>query len=213
MPTAPICTGNAPTVPLIADFAAGATAFSAFGMGPIAGGTYVYPGCSNTIGDPVPPFPLSSDFSGGNWHITGTVGDYSGFGIYWSCSVPDGGMYAYTGCTLDASMFTGIQFDIMGNAGPTGKVTFNLTSANEATPDPKNPSCNTCDKEASACTGYSMPITLSSTVQTVKVKWSDITGVPAFDPAHVVPFQWQLDFTTNMNYPVDITVDNITFTQ
>src|SRR5262249_11530863 len=74
-PTVPICTGNAPSAPLIADFTAGGTAFGAFGMGPITGGTYIYPGCSDTIGDPVPAFPLTNDATAGNWHITGTVGD------------------------------------------------------------------------------------------------------------------------------------------
>lgn len=214
-PTAPICTGNAPAAALVGNFDNGMNViFSAFGSGSIAGGTYVYPGCSNTIGDTQPMYPLSSDFSGNDWHVSGTVGTYSGFGVYWSCSVPDGGQYAYTRCSLDASMFTGVQFDIGGDAGPSGKVTFAISSANEnpVSTDPNNPDCNSCDTEAGACKGGSISVNVTSAKQTVTVKWSDLMGVtPAFDPAHLAPFQWQLDYA-GTNYPVNLTIDNIQFT-
>jgi hypothetical protein len=61
-----------------------------------SGGTFVYPN-----EETMPMYPLTSDVTGDNWHITGTVGDYSGFGLF------------FQDCTkLDASAFDGIEFTI-----------------------------------------------------------------------------------------------------
>ena len=47
---------------------------------------------------------LCPNFDGKSWHITGTVHDYSGLGIYMNTNVN----------VWNVSMFTGLQFDISG---------------------------------------------------------------------------------------------------
>src|SRR4051812_47347059 len=85
--------------------AAGATS-SSFGnwmAGTYGGGTFEYPGPA--MGSPCDPaIHLCPNFDGKNWHITGTVHDYSGFGLYLNMGV---GVW-------DVSMFTGLSFDISG---------------------------------------------------------------------------------------------------
>src|SRR6185437_16094781 len=66
------------TMPRISDFSfvpdAGSTSSVHFGDATtFSGEEYVYPTGSG--------YPLSSDVTGNNWHISGTIGDYSGFGL------------------------------------------------------------------------------------------------------------------------------------
>ena len=106
-----------PATPLITDFTytAGQDPNSVnFGNSTtLQGSEFVYP----TTGS----YPLTSDVSGSNWHITGTVGDYSGFGlITFNCSV------------IDASAYKGIQFKISGTVGDTDPMTLGATTLNDA---------------------------------------------------------------------------------
>ena len=51
-----------------------------------------------------------ANFDGQNWHITGRVRNYSGFGLYLTSKT-------------DASAFTGCQFDIPGTFTPPASAT------------------------------------------------------------------------------------------
>jgi hypothetical protein len=63
-----------------------------------SGGTFVYP---NT--EEMTEYPLASDITEDNWHITGEVGAYSGFGLF------------FQDCTkFEASAFDGIEFTVNG---------------------------------------------------------------------------------------------------
>src|SRR4029079_4087108 len=110
-------------MPTIQDFTSlsGAAANVDFN-GAMAGGTFIYPdaGMESDLKG------LASDVSGGNWHITGLVKKYAGFGIYLTCKKAD--MSAYGGLSFDVQgTFTG---NGMGDGGvPAASVTLNVGDA------------------------------------------------------------------------------------
>src|SRR3954468_732567 len=62
---------------------AAASSFLGYKAGTYGGGTFEYP--APAMGSPCDPtIHLCPNFDGKNWHITGTVHDYSGFGIYFT---------------------------------------------------------------------------------------------------------------------------------
>src|SRR5262249_11920737 len=74
-----------------------------------AGGGYFYPNDPTTK-----PSALTQDATMGNWHLTGTVGDFSGFGLYFdNCS------------RVNASGFKGISFTVSGTV-QGGAITFEV---------------------------------------------------------------------------------------
>src|SRR5262249_35051794 len=103
------------------------------------GGTYIYPtACTNAcvLLQAPSPTPLSQDLGHGNWHITGSVGTYSGFGISMSQrTMPIDtvtGTAPYAGnpyAMMDASAYSGISFTISGDAGASGNVILQMASA------------------------------------------------------------------------------------
>lgn len=188
----------------------------------LSGGEFVYPDPTSTS-----KYPLVSDVSGSNWHITGAVGDYSGFGFY------------YDNCNrIDATGFTGISFKIsgtvMGNALTFEVDTLNdtiapawLTAHGSTTAMPTDP--GTCLPPTSAANQYaqttcvepttSVPVTATPT--TVTVHWTDFTNGKTTDiapqPKDIVGIRWILPTpagagtTTPTTYPLDITIDDISF--
>jgi hypothetical protein len=187
-----ICTGVAPTASLIADFdGVNNAAFGTFGADPLVGGTYVNLTSS-----------LTEDFSNQNWHLVGTVfGHQDFFGLYWNCTAAASG-----GCTMDASQFSGIQFDIKGNVGPSHTLNFTLGRAENDTAT-ANAMCGSCVAPAdassteSACRGprivLNVPLTTSATdagtATTVTLHWADLSGgVPnaSVDPHQLTGILW-----------------------
>src|SRR6478752_513848 len=66
----------------IMDFTSATGAATTFQInGAMGGGTFIYP----DAGMEVDLKGLTSDVSAGNWHITGLVKKYAGFGLYLSC--------------------------------------------------------------------------------------------------------------------------------
>jgi hypothetical protein len=203
---------------LLTDFSSDKGEFvSASGM--FGGGTYVYP-ASMLQADGGSSPGLAPDYPDA-WHITGTVSDYSGFGLYIGpCA------------KADLSAAQGIKFDISGSVkGLTGGaasspvLTFAIASATDSartayTTDPTMPSWGLCKPTASqydgSCLSPSLPngITLKATPTTVTVKWTDLAnGKPAatLDPTQVMGIAWALPWSGAQAaaYSVDITVDNI----
>ena len=189
----------------------------------LSGGEFVYP---NTGATPVPMYPLTSDVTGNTWHITGTVGDYSGFGFFFdSCN------------RVNATGFKGISFTIsgtvMGQALTFEVDTLNDTikpawlSAHGGSPGATDPGA--CDPGGTAtttqysqtvCTEPTKSVTVGSSPTTVTVLWSDFTtGKPDASPApaDIVGIRWVLPTPTGagtasaVTYSVDLTVDNIAF--
>jgi hypothetical protein len=76
----------------------------------------VYPQLS-LIGPGAAPRGLVSDVAAGDWHITGSVIEQSGFGVFLDCQL------------LDASRFVGLAFSISGDVGNAGSVTLLVGTA------------------------------------------------------------------------------------
>jgi len=189
----------------------------------LSGGEFVYP---NTAATPTPMYPLTSLVTANNWHITGTVGDYSGFGFFFdSCN------------RVDATGFKGISFTISGTV-MGGSVTLEVDtltdtikpawlSAHGGTAAATDPgacdpggTATTTQYSQSVCTEPTKAITVGSTPTPVMVLWSDFTtGKPNASPvpADIVGIRWVLPTpagagtATPTTYPLDITVDNIAF--
>lgn len=189
----------------------------------LSGGEFVYPNANAT---PVPMYPLTSLVTANNWHITGTVGDYSGFGFFFdSCN------------HIDATGFKGISFTISGTVMGSS-LTFEVDtltdtikpawlSAHGGTPGATDPgacdpggTASTTQYSQSVCTEPTKAIPVSSSPTTVMVLWSDFTtGKPDASPkpADIVGIRWVLPTPAGAGtaspttYPLDITVDNIAF--
>jgi hypothetical protein len=193
--------------------------FGTFGI-TLAGGTYSYPGDGT--------WPIGSDVTQGNWHMTGNVGTYSGFGIY------------FGGCNvLDASAYDGISFTISGSVAMGNALTMNVaTSANDqshvwlntvAMPPPPTPaginsgrcipaSTNQYD---GSCASPVFPVPVTAEPETVTVLWSQLTGgrpAASVDPREITSISWTFpppagagDPVTAMPYPIDVVIDDISF--
>jgi len=184
------------------------------------GGTFIYPDKSMAADG----MGLSNIFDGMNWHITGLVKDYAGFGLYLTS-------------TSDVSMFGGIQFDISGTftaagdggVAPTGQATMTVGDVAHDVDtlhrtDGKT-SCGTCAPTTSqydgTCAEPTKVIPLTSTTVTQMIHWNDLTGgkrPPQFsgespNPASITSVSWVLPWsgTGSAQYTVDITVDNIKY--
>ncbi|HMJ51287.1 MAG TPA: hypothetical protein VK540_04405 [Polyangiaceae bacterium] len=210
-----LCTPATPVAnPLVSDFAAEGGAPIVFGAyaAPIWGGVYVYPSTiPEACSDAGPAmFPLTSDLSAGNWHISGTVGTYSGFGLWWNCT---SGGKDHGVCTIDASAYSGIQFSIRGDAGPVGTVGLAISTVDDSavSADVTKPSCGTCT--AAMCTSPSVNVPVSATGATVTLRWSDFAGgVPsALDPSKITAMAFTLPFGGTGTNAADVTIDDIRF--
>jgi len=183
----------------------------------LSGSTFVYPNDG--------AYAVHSDVTGNNWHMTGSLGNYSGFGI------------VFVGCTLlDASMYQGISFTVQGSV-PMGNnsLTFSVgTTADEvshvwlnavAMPSPAAAiNSGRCIPAATqydgSCTApsYAVPVTAQRT--TVRVLWADLAaGRPSasVDPKEITNLAWAFPApagagTANpTTYDVDLTIDDLQF--
>ena len=152
-----------------------------------------------------PTMHLCPNFDGKNWHITGTVHDYSGLGLYMN-----------EGVVWDVSMFTGMQFDISGTFTPTAAtdggapaatLTFGVTDprheVDSAHTANSRMTCGTCapsngNEYDGTCGAPTKVITLTATPTTVVMKWTDFTNglrPPSFtgespDPTQITHITW-----------------------
>jgi len=192
----------APGAPLIADFETVDGGNAAL----MIGGTFTYgPGVTTAV-------------VAGGWHITATVpgttsNQYSGAGIYFNGN-PTG-----TDC-VDASLYTGVQFDIKGTvtgAGCSMQYSTNDAQHADMTQNPTMP-----DPKAGGPMGSYAPqatITAAPATATVMMPFMGV-GAPMggspnvpVDRGRLTGVQWQ--FTTMSGATnacaVDITIDNVKF--
>lgn len=202
------------------DFTALSGASSTFQInGAMGGGTFIYP----DAGTEADQMGLTSDVSGGNWHITGLVKKYAGIGLYITCKKMD--MSAYAGLAFD------IQGAFTGNGVGTGSVPAasvtmtvgdaptDVDSAHAADP----PTWGTCvpatgNQYDGTCASASKAIPLTSAPVTQMVHWTDLTGGKKVggsnlspDPTQITSIAWALPWSGDgsAQYTVDITIDNI----
>jgi hypothetical protein len=177
-----------------------------------SGGTYIYPDSSSAT-----LFALTSDITHSNWHISGTVGTYSGFGLYW-----------YACALLDASAFKGISMTISGNM-PANTLYISVDTAedevatawyvaNTTTPATAGtfgtcvPGSNLYD---GTCAVPSTAIPVAATPTAVTILWADLTGgkpQASVSPSKLtgISFYFNYSFST-APFPVDITIDDLSF--
>lgn len=199
---------------LISDFSLVAGANPAeMSFGPEAsfrGGTYFYPRGAG----------LTSDVSGDDWNVSGTVTGPSGFGLYMStCSL------------LDASAFTGIAFRIWGQIAETSSLVLVIETAahqvshvwlndHKATPtDPDvPPNAGRCIPAArrfdGTCRGARITIPVTQTPTDLTISWLDLDGsspVGIVDPSEITSIVWEFSQPAVDGYPVDIHLDDLRF--
>jgi hypothetical protein len=227
----------APPVQMITDFTYMDTAMStenaSFGdyTTTFSGGTFVYPSMGT--------YPLKSDVTKGNWHITGSVGDYSGVGLFFSGVNP--ATAAVGGCgKVDASAFKGIQFTISGSVAMGNTVTLNVGTAGDdvasawlnahkanATDPDKAPSYGRCmpvgttpnSQYDGTCGAPMKAVQVGATPTVVKVMWADLIGgkpEPTVNPKEITFVSWVLPPPAGVGasptpYDVDLTIDDLQF--
>jgi hypothetical protein len=178
---------------------------------------------------------ISQDSSKGDWHISGTVGNYAGFSLYFD-DVPNASQ-ANAPCNLVvATGFTGIQFTIWGTDPQT--ITMSMGIMDDApaaswfeslgvTFTPPLPA-GACIPKSGGMQYYhpgcgdptASPLTVTGTQsapQTVTLHWTDFVNgdcMPNVDPKQIVSVAWAFAWGTpgpTTAYAVDIHVDNLTF--
>ena len=234
------CAGTAPPAALISNFTipSGSTATTppVFGTWSqsVYGGAYVYPTTAAACGTgTVSSYPLTQTVAGGDWNITGTVGTYSGLGLWWQCNTGTTAAPTYAGaCTIDASAYTGISLTISGSIGPiaSGTGTVQLTiqvstpsttaPATDSAGNPKN--CGTCVATTTApCGANSVTVPVTSTATTVTFTWAQLgvttpAAITGISFGFTDPCSLNNGYTTTpctpTTYPVNITLTNIQFT-
>jgi hypothetical protein len=187
----------------------------------LGGSEFVYPTAGN--------WPVTSDVSGGNWHMTAAngIGDYSGFGLYFdNCS------------HVDASAYSGISFTISGSVLPPGGiVTMNVATLDDqiaaswllthggtpAATDPGRciPTSATATNQynQSECASPAFVVNITATPTKVTIPWASFTtGKPmGVLPGNITGISWFFPpptgagTTTPTPYPVDITIDDLSF--
>jgi hypothetical protein len=169
-------------------------------------GSFAYPGIPDACtGEPTPMYPLTRTDASGEMHVTGTVGTYSGFGIWMGQ------------CKIDMSSATGVSFRIGGTAG-SGMLKFSINTNSNLEPVMCTTGKGTCNiASAGACTPASVLIAIPATPEVVTVAFADLTGgspVMTVDPAEVIQLQWDFDWADTMTpYEVDVTLDDVMMVQ
>lgn len=193
--------------------------FAAGGAAPTTQATFGTPGTTFAGGTIVYPDSMVSDVTGGNWNITGTVSDYTGFGFYYQ-----------DGCArVDASQYSGIEFRVSGTL-PAGRELrlWASTAANDIpaswliangtpTADPNFGRCIPVSNQwDGTCKNgeYLVPVTTTPTL--IQVTWADFTGgapEASVTPSELSRFGWFVEWAgeTDTPYDIDITIDDIAF--
>ena len=179
-----------------------------------SGSTFVYP----TGG----AYAVHSDTSASNWHLTGTLGNYSGFGI------------TFNKCyLLDASAYRGIAFSVQGNVPMGNSITLNVgIAADDVTsvwlnrnampvPEPNAGRCVPAMAQYDgSCGAPNRTIPVTAQVTTVQVLWADLAGgrpAAAVDPKEITNISWNFPppagagTSTPVTYDVDLTIDDLRF--
>jgi hypothetical protein len=140
------------------------------------------------------------------FRVTGTVNDYSGIGISF-------------GACVDASKFSGLTFDVWGDAGPTSTLTV-FANTRENSPEPPFTETGTCepadpgDPYRSCLNAYAR-ITVPATRDAVHIRFSSFMGGrphSSVNSGELLTFFMGLDWSESQaSYPIDLTFGDILF--
>jgi hypothetical protein len=177
----------------------------------LSGGTFIY------------PTSMVSDMSASNWHITGTVSDYTGMGLY------------FNNCALvDASAYRGISFTIsgvtssstpnmltMGVSIAADTVAYSWYVAHDA--GTSAPNFGTCYPASGnlydgTCADPMRVFTIPTTAQTVTILFSEFLGgrpVATVNPAQITSIYWFFPWsgTGTTPFTVDVVIDDLSFVE
>ncbi len=190
-----------------------------------SGGTYRYPADG--------AWPINSDVTQGDWRLSGDVGTYSGFGLYF------GGTVGGEGCNIvDLSAYDGISFTISGNVAMGNTLTMSVAiAANNAShiylntvamPPPATPvavNSGRCvppgaNQFDGSCAAPAATVEVPAAPTTVTMLWSEFaTGRPSatVDPTEITGIAWAFPpppgagTTTPTPYAINLVIDNIQF--
>jgi hypothetical protein len=184
----------------------------------LSGGTFRYPSGG--------PYPVASDVTMDNWRVSGSIGDYSGFGIY------------ITGCNvINALAYDGISFTVRGNVAMGNTLTFSVgTSSNDITHvwlnanvpanvtmpiEPNSGRCiPTMGQYDGSCAAPTVTVPVTANEETITVLWSQLVGgspQPSVNPAEITSIGWIFPnpvgagTATPTPYEADVVIDNLSF--
>jgi hypothetical protein len=213
-PDAVACT--TPASDFVIDFTYDATTATSETDGSFGDFTTTFSGGTFTYGA-----GLVSDVTDSNWHISGSVEDYSGLAVYFS--------KGDAGCTLvDASAFSGIELTIsgdsggspiqinVGTAGNSISTAWFVANGGEDTPNHGRCAPASDNQYDGTCSSGMASIPVTDTPTTVQLAWEDFTGeMPAdsFDPAEITFIGWNFAWAgaADTPYNVDVVIDDIKF--
>lgn len=212
----------APPAQVITDFTytpsdAGSTDVRFGGNSYLTGGGSYYPNSGANA--------LKQDLTQGNWHISGTVGDYSGLSLYFdNCDRVDAKQFKGISFTVSGTAPGGITLTV-GTAGDTatgewmlrnGKTTAKATDVGRCSPSQGGKPIDTMNQYYTpGCVAPTKNIPVTTTPTPVTVAWADLTGGQpdaTINPAEITSvswiFQWQDKGTP---YAVDLVMDDLAF--
>ncbi len=199
-----VCSELVLSSPAITTMGASGTEGPTFGSGATEWQSYTYA----APGQALPTATLTPD--GAGLHITGGFappvnGNWEGAGLF------------FTGQScVDASMYTGVQFDFAGNLGGCA-VAFGASFSGDLShaDDPQRGSCPGTD---STCYGpLATVVPAATTTTTIKVPFTALTAgspIAKLDPSTIVDVEWQLSAPTGTgggSCAADFTVENVAF--
>lgn len=186
------CVPEAPPSAYISDFS-NWTGTNWGATGALMGTSFKYNGENTTT------WTYQLDPSAQNMHVTGTSMDYGGFGM------------AFDTC-VDATAFTGIQFDLWGASVST---VFQIQTSEDQNLDYGDPKA-VCDTAVSG--ECAIPASRIQTVMadqtTIQLPFAEFSGgvpVPTVSENQLIGLQWQFECGNAEGCPVDVRIDNVTF--
>lgn len=181
----------------------------------LSGGIFAYPTNGSS-------YPVRSDLAEGDWHLTGMIGEYSGFGLFWHLCHK-----------VDASAYRGFSFSVRGQVARDGFITLSInTAANEISPEwlasrgeaPLQASFGRCIPAQSrydgSCLAAMVQIPVTGELVVHEVLWEQLSrGKPeaGINPAEITGIFWMFPAPADVStallqpYDVDIRLDDLAF--
>jgi hypothetical protein len=173
-----------------------------------AGGSFVYPSS------------LTEDFSDDSWHVTGTVDDWAGLGIYIQddCSPIDASAYRGFTVTISGTLPAGRGLTMWLGTETNTVATSWLVEHDAADVQLTSGICipTTDNQYDGTCENGSADVPVSETPETVELLWSDFTGgkpESTMNPAQITRFGFRFAWggDSDTAYDVDVTLDDLGF--
>ena len=159
----------------------------------LSGGTFTYSGDPSDIA-----YVLEDEAL----HITGTVNDYAGLGMWF-------------GPCVDASAYAGVTFTIGGTVGEMGEAVLQVQqSDNKAFEDTNGSIRGDCDSDVNTCAYNEAVYSVPETAGEVSVCFADMTGGSpnaSVDNSMLYALQFQFHCETDGMCALDVTLDDVMF--